>query len=198
MAKERRPLHASGTATSRAASVALVAVGAALLASTVLLASRLRPVEIATFSAFAVAAIGGGLVLARLSGLFRNWSWSGRSWSELLTPGGPVRSPFEWIRVGIATFLGSILLLLVAFGVCAGVGWLDAPSVGQAVAASDASFEQGVALAVGILAMLVGLAAVLLAAFAVVSLAVGVIGLGLRSGASSMSLRDWVSMDKRT
>jgi hypothetical protein len=196
MSKEHRPPRADGPG-SRILSAGLVAVGAALSVAAVLVAPHMDPVGTATFSALAVATLVGGLVLAGRSGLFTGWSWSGRTWPELLTPGGPVRSPFEWIRVGIATALGSILVLLIAVAILTGVGWLNDASVAQLLTASDASFGQGIAGAAGILALLLALAALLLGVFTVVSLAVGIIGLGLRSGASSMSLRDWVSMDKR-
>lgn len=198
MSKAHMPPRADGPAGSRVLSAGLVAVGAALSAAAVLMAPHMDPVGKATFSALAVATLVGGLVLARRSWLFTGWSWSGRTWSELLTPGGPVRSPFEWIRVGIATALGSILVLLVAVAIRAGVRWLNDASVAQLLIGSDASFGQGIAGAAGVLALLLALAALLLGVFAVVTLAVGIIGLGLRSGASSMSLRDWVSMDKRT
>jgi hypothetical protein len=198
MSKESTPARANGPAGSRVLSAVLVAVGAALVGSALLMVRHLDAFGVVAFSMIAVATLSSGLVLARRSALFTGWSWSGRTWSEVLTPGGPVRSPFEWIRVGIATSLGATLLLVVSAALLAGVRRLTGGSVVQTLAASDASFSGGIAAAGGILAMLLGLAAFLLGVFAVLSLVVGVIGLGLRSGASSMSLRDWVSMDKRT
>jgi hypothetical protein len=188
MSKEHVPPHRSGSVGSRILSATMLAVGAALVVSAVLTAPHDDLAGAAIFSAVAVVALIAGLVLARRSGLFAHGSWSGRSWSELLTPGGPVRSPFEWIRVCLAATLGSALILLVALALAA---------FARSGVAFEASFGQGVITAVGILALIFGIAAILLGAFALVALAVGVIGLGLRSGASSMSLRDWVSMDKR-
>lgn len=194
---ERQPPGAIDSVRARILSAVLIAIGAAILVSAVLTFQRMGLAMSGAFAVIAIAALGVGLILARRSGLASGWAWSGRSWAELLTPGGPVRTPFEWIRVGIATALGAGLLLLVAGAVRVGAGWLSQASVLRTLGSPDAAVAQGLAAAVGIFALIVGLAALLLAVLAIASLAVGIIGLGLRSGASSMSLRDWVSLDKR-
>jgi hypothetical protein len=191
------PAQASGSVGIRVLGAVLVVVGTALFVSAALMVRYVELGEVAAFAAVAAAMVGVGLWLARRAGLFTGWLWSGRPWSELLTPGGPVRAPFEWIRVGIAATLGTILVLLVAVAVLAGAGWLNDASFTAAVAVSDTSLEQGIAGATRILALFLGLSALLLGIFAIASFAIGLIGLGLRSGASSMSLRDWVSLDKR-
>ena len=195
--KERRTPLVDGSAGARIVSAVLVMVGVAFFAADALMFRRMDAAGVAVLTAIAVAALAGGLVLARRSGLLRGWVWSGRSWAELLTPGGPVRTPFEWIRVGIAAAVGAIVVYLVAWVVRVGAAWLNHASAPRTLASHSGALEQGVVAAAVILALLIALAALLLGAFAIVSLAIGIIGLGLRSGASSMSLRDWVSMDKR-
>jgi hypothetical protein len=194
---ERQPPRANDSVGARVLSAALIAIGTAIFVSAALTFQRMGPAVTGAFVVIAIATLSVGLVLARRSGLAGGWVWSGRSWAELLTPGGPVRTPFEWIRVGIATALGAGAVLLVACAVRVGAGWLRHASVLRTRSSPDAAVEQGIATAVGVFALIVGLAALLLTVLAIVSLAVGVIGLGLRSGASSMSLRDWVSLDKR-
>lgn len=198
MSKEPKSSTSADQAGQRVLSAVLVVMGTALCGSAALMISHLNRRGVVVFAAFAVATLTGGLVLARRSGLFVGWAWSGRPWSEVLTPGGPVRSPFEWIRVGVAASAGAVLVLLVAVALFAGIAWRNDQRFAQPLVVHDATFGQGILGAVGVLGVLVGLAGLLLGIFAVGSLVIGVIGAGLRSGATSMSLRDWVSMDKRT
>lgn len=134
-----------------------------------------------TFSALAAMTLTVGLVAAVRSDLRSALSLSGRSWAALLSAGGPVRTPFEWIRLWIATAVISGVLTLACLFVSLIVGFTG--DLSRETGSSP--FGEATANAVLTLVAMVALFALLLGVFSLMCLAIGVIGFGVRSGQQS-------------
>ena len=118
-------------------------------------------------------------------GDFVRW-WNGSEWTDdfrpasrggpllrFLIPGGPIRSPIEWIWIAILSFIAAVVLGLMGFRVV-----LD---TFQSAFEDESSFETATSSWISSILLLVSIALGILAS---VSLLVGIIGLGVRSGVS--------------
>ena len=118
-------------------------------------------------------------------GDFVRW-WNGSEWTDdfrpmsrggpllrFVIPGGPIRSPIEWIWIAILSFIAAVVLGLVGFSVV-----LD---TFQSAFEDESSFETATSSWISSILLLVAIALGILSS---VSLMVGIIGLGVRSGVS--------------
>lgn len=139
----------------------------------------------AVFSILAALMLTVGIVVAVKSRLFPALALPGRSWAALLSFGGPVRTPFEWIRLWVATMLIAGVLAAASMFVSLIVGF----SGDLSSSTGPSPFAETAAHAILVFVSMVAYVAALLAVFSVVCLLVGVVGFGVRSGLQSEKLR---------